>query len=79
MALFLIRRKDMPGYDEYGAYIVRAASEVQARALVPCADECPKTPCLGHDCIWKQESFATCSVITPDGPDEVILSDFRAG
>ena len=71
MNLYLIKA-DKCDYDEYDAILVRAESEEEAIKLVSPTGE------------WSSDRFnarqrLTTSVVSVEGPPEVIISSFNAG
>jgi hypothetical protein len=85
MKLWLLRANDglpkdedpwEPWYDKNFGFIVRAASEEDARAITSAnsrGDEMRKA----HDA-WTNPRYSTCLELTADGEAEVIMSDFNA-
>lgn len=73
MKLFRLRRLDPIGVDEAGAFVVRAATEYQARELATaqCGDE-------GASC-WRDAKRTGCEALKPEGPIGVVLRSFHAG
>ena len=73
--LYLLRRTDDIGYDEYVGFIVRASSDKEAREFVikskPGSDE--------NDETWRNPAFSTCTEIQASGEEKIILSSFNAG
>jgi len=68
----LRRKKDRPQYDVCDGFVIRAATEQQARALADWkhGDE-------GQ--IWMLPEEAFCEELTTDGPSMILLVDFNAG
>lgn len=76
MKLWHLFREEGSWYDENHAFVIRAASEEEARELAnrQGGDEHARDPDF-----WKSPANATCVEITADGPAEIILTDFLAG
>jgi hypothetical protein len=68
MQLWILRRKGDSAYDGYDAFVVRAASEDQARRL---ADTFGSSGLKG---IWVDPGSATCNQLSEDGPARVVLA-----
>lgn len=70
--LFLLKRIDGVGYDEYDSMLISEVSEYKARRLAceNCADE---------GGIWADEAIVTCEVITPATNYGIIINSFNAG
>ena len=70
--LYLLKRLDHTGYDEYDAMVIRADSKRMARKLANsvCGDE-------GH--IWTDETIVTCEVLKQTGQNGIVLGSFNAG
>lgn len=72
MKLYLVARTDDIGYDEYDAFVVRAASPEDAAAVV--ADS--------HNYTWPVKNGGENIEVTElsaDGEETIILSSFNAG
>ena len=68
------------GYDSYDSHIVRAPTEDEARAAVPCGGECPRHTYTKHgSCVWQNPKKTTCNHLPVEGNPGVILSSFNAG
>lgn len=79
------------GYDCYHAHVIVADTEDRARAIAPCADECPRARDRDHsaarwrgegDCTWEDPAKVKCERIghANAGTEEgVVCSDFHAG
>lgn len=72
MNFYLLDLKNNDGYDINQARVVRANSEKEARRLAneTVADEGP---------VWENPEEVSCDLLDPNGPAEVILSDYKAG
>lgn len=70
--IYLLRRKDAIGYDEYDAKVIRANSTKRAREIA-----CEDTGDEGS--IWMDDKLVTCEVVVAEGPEGEILSSFNAG
>lgn len=71
----VIGGRDAVDYDEYDAYVVRAETEDEARALAEALAY------IGHD-RWRHfldPAKTTCEAIAADGPSEIIVESFNAG
>jgi len=71
MKIFLLKRKKLVGYDEFGAMLIVAKNEVRAREIANkhAADE-------GR--IWADAARVSCKII--DGKTEgIVISDFNQG
>jgi len=93
MKLFLLKRLDDVGWDESAGFVIRAADEDAARALVATSRESTGTrfdgstytytdePYIGaeHAEIWLDRARVACIEIEVDGEEMVILRDFNAG
>ena len=91
MYVYLLKFNGKVDYDSYDSHAVIAASEEDARAMVPCADECRSSPEGGHgpradddkrNCVWRNPERTTCERVgTADhgrGP-YFLASSFNAG
>jgi hypothetical protein len=59
-------------YDCYDGRVIRADSEKRCREIA--------NQSVGDEGkIWEDPQRVSCQIITDDGPEEIILSDFRAG
>ena len=67
--IWVLKRFDSVGYDEYEGFVVRAPTEPEARALCPFGDE---------DDIWVDPTKVHCTRIIA-GPVAIILAAFNAG
>jgi hypothetical protein len=63
-----------PWYDKTFGFVIRAESELQARALADEADGSENSP---SNRPWLDASQATCVEITGDGSAEIILKDMH--
>ena len=73
MNIYIIKRTDAIGWDEYEGFVVVAKNEQEAREIASkeAADE-------GED-IWFNHAYTRCEVVdTLVGP-RVVLSSFNAG
>lgn len=71
MNLYLVKRRDQPGYDEYGDMIVRAESEGDAAALAALQG-------MSGD-FYPHPSELLVELIPLIGEPDVILAEFHAG
>ena len=72
MTLWLLKRTDRVGYDEYAGFVIRASSEREAREIAwSAASDEPRD-------VWLNDAVAA-RPIDADGKDEIILGDFNAG
>ena len=85
MNLYLLRRTDTIGYDEYDAFVCAAESEDQARSMPP-ANEWLTSELLNSNIIWEWTNDLNNIEVTHIGKaDEkytkptVILASFNAG
>lgn len=67
MRLWLLKRTDQVGYDEYQGFVVRAETEEQARAVA-----------LEFDSV-AEVCLMSCTPIEVEGEAEVILESYHAG
>lgn len=72
MNFYLLDLKYNEDYDTTQSQVVRANSEEEARRLAnqSCGDE-------GQ--IWENPDEVSCELLDPNGPAEVILTDYKAG
>lgn len=72
MKLYILRRKDPVGYDEFDSMIVSAISPKEARIIAgaSCGDE-------GN--VWINKSKVTCTPLKPGRRSMLILGSFNAG
>ncbi len=72
MNLYLLERKDLVGYDENDAFVIRAESSSKARKMAneKAADE-------GE--IWTFTDRVTCIQLKQEDVSEIILRSFNAG
>lgn len=70
--IFILKRKDRIGWDEYEEMVVRADNEDEARRLAneDAGDE-------GQ--LWTDYEIVSCKVVSTLGEKEVILAAFDAG
>lgn len=73
MKLFLVKRTDESGYDEYDGLVVRAESADRAEAIATNANGIG----MGYTGLGPHNIEVT--EITVDGDEEVILDSFNAG
>jgi hypothetical protein len=74
MKLWLVST-DYCSYDEYDSFVIRAETELDARAI---ADAQPDGS--GHKTgFWNNTEKVTVTEITAEGEPEVILGSFNAG
>lgn len=74
MRLWLLKRSaQWPEYDVNNGFVIRAATETDARQLAAGqrGDEGAET--------WLDSALSTCEPLTDDGPAEIVLLDFNAG
>lgn len=76
MKLFQLVRFASPNsykYDVAESFVIRAASEREARCLAAlgCGDETEEA--------WLSDKYSMCAEVTSDGPSAVICRDFTAG
>jgi len=74
LSLWLLLRVDKSVlYDTADGFVVRAGSELSARriAALDCGDEQAET--------WLNIRTSTCTELSADGEEGIILRDFRAG
>lgn len=67
MGIYVVKRLDRIGYDEYTGFVVRANSSEHARAI-----------CKNYSEDFRDNNTVVKDVL-PYGETEVILSSFRAG
>jgi hypothetical protein len=73
MKLFLLSRPSLHvGIDEYSQHLIRAETEQRARELANAA-------AIDEGQIWTDPDLAHCIILTNDGPEEIIISNFRSG
>lgn len=86
MPLFELRPQDnvseldddpwLPWYDKTHGFIIRAATEQEARLLATKAggDEV-------RDCrmAWLEEKYSSCTELNEEGESEVVMNDFARG
>lgn len=72
MSIYLLKRKEAPGWDEYDAKIVRAPSERDARRIAN-----KSTGDEGG--VWVDEKKVTCEKLYSNGESVEILGSFNAG
>ena len=73
MKVYLLKREcSGPARDVYNGFLLRAATEEDAREMANtmCADEGP---------IWHNKELTSCEALTHSGEEEVLLTDFNAG
>lgn len=58
-------------YDIAWGYVIRAASESEARRIANEVNQDPRDP-------WLNPEHTTCEVLTADGETGIILTDFNA-
>lgn len=70
--LYLLKRINRLGYDEYDGFLISADSESEARSLCKYADE-------GD--IWGDSSEVSCKEVAPytEEPKGIVLERFNAG
>ena len=73
MNLYLVKRTDRPGWDEYDGIVVRAESEARAIEMATGADE------YGIHYSGLAPHNIEVTEISADGDEAVILSSFNAG
>ncbi len=68
-----VLKRDEHGYDESDGFVVRAASEHEARKIASVN--------AGYEgrSVWLDASKSSCEVVPPDGPSGLIFSGFRPG
>ncbi len=73
MRLYLIKRKDRVGYDEYDSFIVRAGTPRMARkmAALRASDEGER--------VWLNPEDSTVIRIKDEGPAGIVLGSYNAG
>ncbi len=71
--LWVLRRKGDIKYDEFDAFIVRATTAYDARAIASarCATE--------GRAVWFSTKDSTCKELHPQGKSELVLASFNAG
>jgi len=67
MKLYLLKRKEFPGYVKNDAILIRAKSEARARTMAAKDDD--------DDAEWLFPDQITCEEITLDGNEEIIIVD----
>lgn len=72
MKLYLLRRHDEPGYDEYDSMVIRAESEERARKI---ANIC----CMYEGRIWDNPELVDCVELKASGEEGIIITNFVAG
>jgi hypothetical protein len=73
MNLYLVKRTDSPGYDEYDGIVVRAESADRAEAIATNANG------IGMSYTGLGPHNIEVTEITTDGDEAVILDSFNAG
>ncbi len=73
MHLWLVKRIGPVDYDEYEGFLIRAESEQRAREMAEAkrADEEKGT--------WADPERSSCTLVTAEGAEEILLEDFNAG
>lgn len=74
--LWLVQAAGSVDYDSNRGFVVRAASEYQARSL---AQEQIADEKLQDDGFWLSGEFSTCVPLDAGGVVGIILRDFKAG
>lgn len=84
MKLFLLKaRKDLPKdadpwhkeYETNKGFVIRAASESHAREL---AQSVPGEESSTGTKVWLSDEYSTCVVLTSNGDEEIVITDFNA-
>lgn len=70
MPLFILKRTDAVGWDEYDSYVVRAKNEAEARKI---------TKEDAYESSWAEDKDVTCERLSVRGKSEAILGSFNAG
>lgn len=70
--LYILERWTKVDYDETRAVVVRATCESEARLIA-------RENCYPSTDIWGNPELVSCSILSHDGPSEVVLADFKAG
>jgi hypothetical protein len=84
MKLYLLRRRDWKGYDIYLSFLVRAATEIQARQMIadtiwPLGDV-DLLDYQNRECnVWLDPFNSTCEQVVEAGMPAVIMSSYRHG
>ena len=81
MKLWLLRCKDdlkddpwSPWFDKAFGFVIRAETEAQARGIAQAKSG--EESRNGQP--WMNPECSTCAELTPNGPAEVVIRDFRA-
>jgi hypothetical protein len=74
VTLYLIERIGNTDYDEHAGFVIRADTAKKARKL---AGTVPGS--MSEADLWLDPTRSTCSILKHEGPEEVILEDYRAG
>ncbi len=72
MKLFILKRFENVGWDETNGMVIRAVDEKTARALA-------NVDVVEEELIWDDPEKTTCSPLSCEGEEEIILTDYNAG
>lgn len=75
MKLWLLKRIGRTDWDEYAGFVVRAATEDDARAVARQGTE----PWEDENACWLDPAQASCTELLATGEPGVILDSFKAG
>ena len=70
MKLWLLKAKEVVGYDVYEGFVVRAESSRSARELASVH---------ARDIRWKDREWSSCELVRLEMKPAVILASFKAG
>jgi len=68
--LYLLKTKEDPGYGSYDAYLIRVRTESLARSIATHND---------LEDGWLSEDYATCTEVTTEGAEEILMESNRGG
>lgn len=86
MTIYLLKKREgvetggefgIFGYDNYQGFVVRAASDDDARRIA--SESAHGGQSEENITAWLNPELTTCEAIEPDGEGELILADFHHG
>lgn len=82
MKLWLLRPRDSnsgpwdPWYDKAFGFVVRSETERAARTYADEGGGCETR--YGEKQVWSDERLSTCEELASDGPEGIVLRDFKS-
>lgn len=77
MPIYRLLRLGDTDWDHHRGFVIRAQSEDRARELASLFYKENYDDFDGIDAVWLHPECSSCEILSEDGPEEILLEDFR--